>query len=67
MPVEIRDVKEFIKLADRATECIVRRSEDGVKLKLRAGRLFTLKVKPEEADDIVKQIKCPITDALKKK
>jgi len=66
MPVEIKDIKEFIKLADKASECIVRRSKDEVKLKLRAGKLFTLKVTPQEADDIVKQIKCPITDTQKK-
>lgn len=66
MPVEIKDIKEFIKLADKASKCIVRRSKDEVKLKLRAGKLFTLKVTPQEADDIVKQIKCPITDTQKK-
>jgi len=65
MPIEIKDAKEFIKLASQASECVVKRSRNEVKLKLRASRLLTLKVSPQEADDIIKQIKCPITDAQK--
>ena len=65
MPIEIKDAKEFIKLAGQASECVVKRSRDEVKLKLRASRLLTLKVSPQEADDIIKQLKCPITDYQK--
>jgi len=65
MPIEIKDAKEFIKLASQASECVVKRHGNEVKLKLRASRLLTLKVSPQEADDIIKQIKCPITDAQK--
>ena len=65
MPIEIKDAEEFVKLAGQASECVVKRSRNEVKLKLRASRLYTLKVSPQEADDIIKQLKCPITDTQK--
>jgi len=65
MPIEIKDAEEFVKLAGQASECVVKRSRDEVKLKLRGNRLYTLKVTPQEADGIIKQLKCPITDAQK--
>ncbi len=59
MPKEIKDKEEFIKLSEKALECRVKRHKDYVKLKLRLKRyLYTLKVKPEEAEDIIKQLKC---------
>ncbi|RLF16473.1 MAG: hypothetical protein DRJ66_03065 [Thermoprotei archaeon] len=59
MPKEIFDKEEFIKLSEKAIECRVKRTKDYVKLKLRLKRyLYTLKVKPEEADEILRQIKC---------
>ena len=65
MPIEIKDAEEFVKMAGQASECVVKRSGDEVKLKLRASRLYTLKVSPQEADDIIKQLKCPVTDTRK--
>jgi hypothetical protein len=67
MPIEIKDRDKFLKLADLASECIVKRSGNDVKLKLKAGRLFTMKVSPDEADEIIKKIRCPITDFEKSK
>jgi len=59
MPKEIFDKNEFIKLSEKAIECRVKREKDYVKLKLRLKRyLYTIKVKPEEADELLKQIKC---------
>lgn len=58
MPVEIKDVNEFLKIAERANECRVKRLKDVVKLKLRTKRyLYTLKVRPGEEDAILERIK----------
>jgi hypothetical protein len=65
MPIEVKDVEEFVKLAERASECIVKRSSDEVKLKLRAGKLFTIKTSPQDADAIIKRLRCPVTDSQK--
>lgn len=65
MPVEVRDREEFIKLAEAASECVVKRVGNTVKLKLRAAKLYTLKVSPDEADAIIKQLRCPVTDIEK--
>lgn len=66
MPVEVKDIEEFVRLAERASECIVKRSSDEVKLKLRAGKLFTLKTSPQDADVIIKRLRCPVTDSQKR-
>ncbi|RLF19764.1 MAG: 50S ribosomal protein L38e [Thermoprotei archaeon] len=63
MPKEIFDKEEFIKLSEVARECRVKRLGDIVKLKLRLRRyLYTIKVKPEEAEEILKRIKCPVRE-----
>ncbi|MGQ9513518.1 MAG: hypothetical protein ACUVTL_00450 [Thermoproteota archaeon] len=67
MPVEIKDQEEFLKLAKLASECVVKRSGNEVKLKLKAGKLFTIKISPDEADNFIKKIGCPITDFEKTK
>ncbi len=64
MPAEIFDPDEFVHLSERALYCIVKRSGDVVKLKLRTPRrLYTLKVKPEEAEEIISRLRCEITEA----
>ena len=64
MPVEVFDPDEFISISERARYCIVKRSGDVVKLKLRTPRrLYTLKVKPEEAEDIIRQLRCEVVEA----
>ncbi|MGB9729539.1 MAG: hypothetical protein ACP5GU_01060 [Thermoprotei archaeon] len=61
MPVEIFDEKEFLEIAKRAKECRVKRSGDVVKLKLRtSSKLYTYKISPEKAENLIKQITCPI-------
>ena len=63
MPKEIHDVERFIMLANGAVECRVKRIKDVVKLKLRTPRyLYTLKVEPESAEDIIKQVKCQVIE-----
>jgi hypothetical protein len=63
MPVEIFDVDEFIKIAERAKYCNIKRLEREVKLKLRTPRkLFTLKVNPTKAEEIIKKLSCEIRE-----
>lgn len=64
MPSEITDTEEFVRVSERANECRVKRLKDIVKLKLRTqGHLYTLKVDPEKAAELLKQIKCEIIEA----
>ncbi len=64
MPAEVFDPEEFIRISERAYYCIVKRSGDVVKLKLRTPRrLYTLKVKPEEADAIISRLRCEVAEA----
>ena len=63
MPVEIFDVDEFIQIAERAEYCNIKRLEREVKLKLRTKKkLFTLKVNPTKAEEIVKKLRCEIRE-----
>jgi len=63
MPEEVFDLDEFVKLSQRAKYCAVKRSEKSVKLKLRTPKtLFTLKVNPLDADEVVKKLKCEIRE-----
>ncbi|MEM3507105.1 MAG: 50S ribosomal protein L38e [Candidatus Bathyarchaeia archaeon] len=63
MPTEIFDVEKFLKLAELASECRVKRLKDIVKLKLRTSkRLYTIKLDPRKAEDVLKSIKCEIIE-----
>ena len=63
MPAEITNTDEFVGLSETAHECRVKRSKDLVKLKLRTpSRLYTLKVKVDKADDVIKRLKCEIVE-----
>lgn len=64
MPSEIADAEEFLRLSERATECRVKRLKDIVKLKLRTSRqLYTIRIDPEKAAELLKQIKCEVIEA----
>jgi hypothetical protein len=64
MPVEITSPEEFVQVSERATVCRVKRLQDVVKLKLRTpSHLYTLKVDPQKAEELIKQIKCEIVEA----
>jgi len=63
MPTEIFDIEKFIELSEKARYCIIKRLKDTVKLKLRTPKmLYTLKVDPAKAEEIIKQIKCEIRE-----
>ena len=63
MPSEIVDVEEFVTVSGRGEYCLVKRSRDVVKLKLRTtSRLYTLKVEPMKAEEIIKKLQCEIRE-----
>jgi hypothetical protein len=63
MPSEIFDVEKFVSISARAKYCIVKRLDENLKLKLRTpSRLYTLKVEPLNADEIIKKLKCEIQE-----
>lgn len=63
MPAEISDVDEFVAMSAKAKFCSVKRLKESVKLKLRTPRrLYTLKVEPLRADEIIKKLKCEIQE-----
>jgi len=64
MPSEIADTEEFVRISERATECRVKRLKDVVKLKLRTSRrLYTIRLDPAKAAEVLKQVKCEVIEA----
>lgn len=63
MPSEIFDSEKFVEISERAEYCAVKRLRDIVKLKLRtARRLYTLKVEPTNAEEIIRKLQCEIRE-----
>ncbi|MEM2970814.1 MAG: 50S ribosomal protein L38e [Candidatus Bathyarchaeia archaeon] len=63
MPSEIFDIGKFVEISGRADYCLVKRLRDVVKLKLRTSkRLYTLKVEPAKAEEIIKKLQCEIRE-----
>jgi ferritin-like protein len=63
VPSEIFDAEKFVEISGRAEYCAVKRLKDVVKLKLRtASRLYTLKVEPSKADEVIKKLQCEIRE-----
>ena len=63
MPSEVIDVEKFVALSAKAKRCNVKRLKDTVKLKLcTPNQLFTLKVEPLKADELIKKLKCEIEE-----
>lgn len=63
MPEEVFDVERFLEISERAEYCAVKRLKDVVKLKLRTRRkLYTLKVSPAEAEEIIRRLGCEIRE-----
>ena len=63
MPSEITDVEKFVAISAKAKQCQVKRLKDTVKLKLRTpGQLYTLKIEPLRADEIIKRLQCTIVE-----
>lgn len=60
MPREVRSKEEFIRLSEKAVECIVVKNTDrGIaKIKLRTPRyLYTIKISLSELDGFLKNLK----------
>ena len=63
MPSEITDVNKFVTMSAKAKYCSVQRLKDTVKLKLRTpSKLYTLKIEPLRADEIIKKLQCEIQE-----
>lgn len=63
VPSEIVDVEKFVEISGRAEYCAVKRLPDVVKLKLRTSKkLYTLKVAPGNAEEIIKKLQCEIRE-----
>lgn len=63
MPSEIFEIEKFVTMSAHAEYCSVKRSKDGVKLKLRTpGTLYTLKIPVAKADEIIKKLQCEIQE-----
>ena len=63
MPKEVKDIDEFVELSERAEYCAVKRLKDRVKLKLRTRKyLYTLKVDPLKAEEVIKKMRCEIVE-----
>jgi hypothetical protein len=64
VPSEIADSEEFVRISERASECRVKRLRDIVKLKLRtSSQLYTIRLDPEKAAEVLKQVKCEVIEA----
>lgn len=63
MPEEITNIDEFVEISTRAEYCSIKRLKDTVKLKLRTPKkLYTLKVAPINAEEIIKKLQCEIRE-----
>ncbi len=63
MPTEIFDTEKFVQISERAEYCAIKRLEKIVKLKLRTSKqLYTLKVEPSNAEEIIKKLRCEIRE-----
>ena len=64
MPSEMTDVESFVNMSAKAKYCQVKRNKENVKLKLHtSSQLYTLKIEPLRADEIIKKLKCEIKEA----
>jgi hypothetical protein len=63
MPSEVFDAEKFAEISGRSEYCLVKRLKDVVKLKLRTSKkLYTLKVEPARAEEIIKKLQCEIRE-----
>jgi len=63
MPEEVFDIDKFVEISERADYCNIKRLKRSVKLKLRTSRkLYTLKVDPTKAEEVVKKLRCEIRE-----
>jgi len=63
MPEEIFDADKFVQVSERAEYCSIKRLKRTVKLKLRTPKkLYTLKIDPTKAEEIIKKLGCEIRE-----
>jgi ferritin-like protein len=63
MPTEIHDVEKFIQIAQQAEYCAIKRLKKTVKLKIHTPRrLYTLKINPTKAEEVIKKLACEIRE-----
>ena len=63
MPKEIFNKEEFVELSEKASQCIIKRNLENIKLKLRTPRyLYTIVVDTEEAVDLINKLSCPTVE-----
>jgi hypothetical protein len=63
VPSEISDPERFVEISGNAEYCAVKRLQGVVKLKLRTpGKLYTLKVEPLKAEEVIKKLQCEIRE-----
>ncbi|MCJ7425160.1 50S ribosomal protein L38e [Candidatus Bathyarchaeota archaeon] len=63
VPAEIMEAEKFVAISERAEYCLVKRLKDVVKLKLRTrSRLYTLKIAPIKAEEIIKKLQCEVRE-----
>ena len=63
MPEEILAAEKFVQVSERAEYCNIKRLKKTVKLKLRTPKmLYTLKVDPTKAEEIIKKLHCEIRE-----
>jgi ferritin-like protein len=63
VPSEISDPERFVEISGNAEYCAVKRLQGVVKLKLRTPkRLYTLKVEPLKAEEVIKKLQCEIRE-----
>jgi len=63
MPEEILDPDKFVQVSEHAEYCNIKRLKKTVKLKLRTTKkLYTLKVDPTKAEEIIKKLHCEIRE-----
>jgi hypothetical protein len=59
MPTEVNDAEAFVKLAEKAESCKIKRLGDIVKIKLKTPqKLYTMKMEKAKADAFIKKLKC---------
>jgi hypothetical protein len=63
LPKEIKSIEEFQKLAEKASECKVKKLGEVTKLKLRtSSTLYTIKLEAKAADDLLAKLTCAKTE-----
>jgi hypothetical protein len=63
MPEEVFNLDKFVQISERSEYCDIKRLKRIVKLKLRTSkRLYTLKVDPTKAEEVVKKLRCEIRE-----